>query len=186
MSRRFLVCSHVPQLPALAHPPRATRGSRHWYLDGAVVIEPGKERGGIPVGIWSLPVSIRPNQVWFVPKGDRCCFKMAYLLLPHCVSRVWGCFTSPSHCLPSPFISFSASHKALREVLAAVKSKVLIHSSKEGAALPKNPEFGTSKVIVKHILEVGQQPTSPNLVFLSARGSKARMQIHSEITLLFC
>lgn len=63
------------------------------------------------------------------------------------------------------FPSFSAAHKALREVLEAAKNKVLIHSSREGAVIPKNPEFGTSKVIMRDILELGHEPQAQPFYF---------------------
>lgn len=37
------------------------------YLDRAVVVEPGQELGGIPVGVRCFPVSIRPDQLRSVP-----------------------------------------------------------------------------------------------------------------------
>lgn len=37
------------------------------YFDGAVVVEPGKELGGVPVGVRRFPVPIGPDQLRPVP-----------------------------------------------------------------------------------------------------------------------
>ena len=37
-----------------------------FHLDWTVVVEPGQELGGVPVGIWCIPVPIRPDQIGFV------------------------------------------------------------------------------------------------------------------------
>lgn len=36
------------------------------HLNRTVIVEPGQELGGVPVGIWCFPVPIRPDQIWLV------------------------------------------------------------------------------------------------------------------------
>lgn len=61
--------SHCSQI-SYTHKTLAMRDSWKWYLDRTVVIEPGKERGRIPVWLWSIPVSIRPDQIRFVSNRE--------------------------------------------------------------------------------------------------------------------
>lgn len=37
------------------------------YFDRAVVVEPGQEMGGVPVGVRCFPVPVRPDQSRSVP-----------------------------------------------------------------------------------------------------------------------
>lgn len=41
--------------------------SEDTYPDGAVVVKPGQELSGVPVGIRCFPVPIRPDDLRFVP-----------------------------------------------------------------------------------------------------------------------
>lgn len=58
--------SLLPHLPYLWN----TTGSWKKYLDRTVIVKPGKERGRIPVRVRSFPVSIWPNQIWFIPDRE--------------------------------------------------------------------------------------------------------------------
>ena len=52
----------------------------HEVPDGAVVVEPGQELGAVPVGVRSLPVSVRPHHVRLVPVDDLVHLRDAHLL----------------------------------------------------------------------------------------------------------
>ena len=67
--------------PVLAGTPRPPAiVDRDVVLDGTVVVEPGKELGAVPVGVWSLPVSVRPQHVRLVHVDNLVHLRNAHLL----------------------------------------------------------------------------------------------------------
>ena len=67
----FILPAHLPL------PPQSLSTSRNPNSSLPVIIEPGQEAGGVPVGSWCLPVPVRPDDL--------------RLILVHQLIQLWHC-----------------------------------------------------------------------------------------------